>query len=388
MSEPAQSQNEKNEKFRELMYSFNSFTAVMWPVTFTMILASLAIVYINDGTNGNGSGGLATLPTIVDESAADGSLAKAGGALLNALVIIGIVAGMTFLMVILYYFQCMIVFIGWLVISTGMLLSFTTSFMVYTAFEVYHVPFDSISYWFFWYNFAVCGILAIFYQKGIPSIVTQTYLVIVSVVMAWLLTKYLPAWTSWCLLVLLALYDLCAVLTPCGPLKCLIEIAQSRPEGTSSLPGLLYEAAIRDDHGTGRASNNNTETAIASPTISFDQELGTTPERQVPQNVAPPKAVEEYQSIADRSSIKLGLGDFVFYSVLVGRAALYGFTTFIAVFITVLGGLGMTLFLLAVYHKALPALPISIILGVIFYFSTEWCVTPMVDHFASRYESF
>jgi len=29
-------------------------------------------------------------------------------------------------------------------------------------------------------------------------------------------------WTSWALLVALALYDLCAVLTPCGPLRALV----------------------------------------------------------------------------------------------------------------------------------------------------------------------
>lgn len=33
-------------------------------------------------------------------------------------------------------------------------------------------------------------------------------------------------WTGWCLLVVLALYDLCAVLTPCGPLKALVNLMQ------------------------------------------------------------------------------------------------------------------------------------------------------------------
>ena len=32
-----------------------------------------------------------------------------------------------------------------------------------------------------------------------------------------------PETTGWCLLVVLALYDLCAVLTPCGPLKALVD---------------------------------------------------------------------------------------------------------------------------------------------------------------------
>ena len=40
---------------------------------------------------------------------------------------------------------------------------------------------------------------------------------------------------------MLALYDLCAVLTPCGPLKVLVGLMQERNE---PLPGLLYEAEL------------------------------------------------------------------------------------------------------------------------------------------------
>jgi len=58
--------------------------------------------------------------------------------------------------------------------------------------------------------------------------------------MAWILTK-LPEYTSWALLIALALYDLCAVLSPCGPLKALINLAQERQD---PIPGLLYEANV------------------------------------------------------------------------------------------------------------------------------------------------
>ena len=92
------------------------------------------------------------------------------------------------------------------------------------------------------YNFAAGGIVAVFWQKGVPRIITQGYLVTVSVIMAWILTK-LPEWTSWALLVALALYDLCAVLTPCGPLKALVKLAQERKD---PIPGLLYEARERE----------------------------------------------------------------------------------------------------------------------------------------------
>lgn len=76
--------------------------------------------------------------------------------------------------------------------------------------------------------------------------------------------------------------------------------------------------------------------------------------------VAAPSAPEEFESDSEDRSIKLGLGDFVFYSVLVSRAALFDMTTFMACLVSVLVGLGGTLLLLGLYKKALPAVSAQI----------------------------
>ncbi|CAI0433362.1 unnamed protein product [Linum tenue] len=78
------------------------------------------------------------------------------------------------------------------------------------------------------------------------------------------------------------------------------------------------------------------------------------------------------------SGIKLGLGDFIFYSVLVGRAAMYDLMTVYACYLAIISGLGCTLILLSVCRQALPALPISIALGVVFYFLTRLLMEPFV----------
>ncbi|GAB4845394.1 hypothetical protein Ancab_038801 [Ancistrocladus abbreviatus] len=75
-------------------------------------------------------------------------------------------------------------------------------------------------------------------------------------------------------------------------------------------------------------------------------------------------------SLGSSGSIKLGLGHFIFYSVLVGRAAIYGFITVYAFYLAIIAGLGIALMLSAMYKKALLALPVSIMLGVVFYFWT------------------
>ena len=73
---------------------------------------------------------------------------------------------------------------------------------------------------------------------------------------------------------------------------------------------------------------------------------------------------------------QLGLGDFIFYSMLVGRAAMSGTAAFVCCTIAVLSGLGGTLALLALTRHALPALPISIALGAVVYFTTTAAVSP------------
>lgn len=269
------------------------------------------------------------------------------------------------------------------------------------------------------------------------------------IVAAWL-TK-LPEWTTWVLLVALAVYDLVAVLAPGGPLKLLVELASSRDE---ELPALIYEArptvAPRATGGGGGGStlgllvtgvsesepepssvelqvvsrNNvnrnendsdgaNIEYSVVTTGDFRNEEIqrgqdgeeersplvGNLRESRDRFDGREGEIVDEEMSplvemiglgndeggvmrrdvgeIADRG-IKLGLGDFVFYSVLVGRAAMYDLMTVYACYLAIISGLGCTLILLSVCRQALPALPISITLGVLFYFLTRLLMEPFI----------
>jgi presenilin 1 len=102
------------------------------------------------------------------------------------------------------------------------------------------IPVDVFTLLFAMYNFSVVGVLSIFYQKGTPMWLTQTYLVVTSVIMAWQLGQF-PEWSTWALVIVLAFYDLCAVLTPCGPLKWLVNLVQQ--EGRP-LPGMVHRRSV------------------------------------------------------------------------------------------------------------------------------------------------
>lgn len=253
------------------------------------------------------------------------------------------------------------------------------------------------------------------------------------IVAAWFTN--LPEWTTWTLLVALAVYDLVAVLAPGGPLKILVELASSRDD---DLPALVYEArptvsrngrrsslrflvggvssdsvevemARRDGNGDGLGEVMDEETSPLVPSLrdrmgvnlslsssgsefSVDAaerfqetEIVEDGEERRPlaamlgmgNEMEPESRIGDVHEEMTRG-IKLGLGDFVFYSVLVGRAAMYDLMTVYACYLAIISGLGCTLILLSVFRHALPALPISIALGIMFYFLTRVLMEPFV----------
>ena len=477
---------------QELLYSSSSYYAIAKPVTITMILAALAVVVVNtDATIEAGEEAMSQAYQVWHVDSASNSngenLFKSLG---NAFIMISVIGCMTFVIVFCYRMRFMMCLIGYMILCSSTLLGVLGGNLVQTALTIYDIPLDKITFALVMFNFAIVGVLAIFVGQGVPKYVTQGYLIATSVILAWHLS-YFDVWTTWALLFMLALYDLCAVLTPCGPLKALVNAMSE--DGAPDMPGLLFEAELPPEakrpttpaaasqrNGTGQLAASSSSRAktdgasanaglpsvidiplaiakvynldviglpqeskeimfppkkrssAAAPLLQdstgFDgrvdlpedpsvKQLRALVTVRLPQNGGrlervkkrgkrvylerdrhgEPKRIlwvdragkvfaemrDDDENAEQRNTIRLGLGDFIFYSVLVSKAAQYSFATFAACMLVVLAGLGGTLILLAVYHHALPALPISILMGIVVYLTTRFFVEPFVEQVLS-----
>lgn len=157
-----------------------------------------------------------------------------------------------------------------------------------------------------------------------------------------------PEWTTWTLLGLLVLWDLVAVLCPFGPLRLLVESSQRLNQ---PIPALLYSATLLVElmadmnHDSVKYTidskpNDNSQRCISSTIplvnnrsgsslreVSDDTPLDSPYESnpQVASNITTinhtSTPIEDASDInKKRPGLKLGLGDFVFYSLLMGRA--------------------------------------------------------------------
>ncbi|RAL39139.1 hypothetical protein DM860_011625 [Cuscuta australis] len=380
---------------------------IIIPVSICMFFVVLLVSVLNTDPDPSPPP-LTTIATAAySESSSDTAWDKLKGALLNALIFIAVVTVVTFILLLMFYYRLTSFLKYYMGFSSFLVLAIMGGEISLFLIKDLSFPIDFVTFSLVLYNFTVVGVLAVFMSK-MAILVTQGYLVIIGMLVAYWFTL-LPEWTTWVLLIAMALYDLAAVLLPVGPLRLLVELAISRDE---DIPALVYEARpVINPHSIPRGtvlqrrvwrerpateSNPNSDSTLGSSPINRNDDNETITIARDDSELAVPLIqhivnvdlnsqegpcdglAPEGVGLGSSGAIKLGLGDFIFYSVLVGRAAMYDFMTVYACYLTIIAGLVITLMLLAFYQKALPALPVSVMLGVVFYFLTRFLLEAFV----------
>ncbi|GAU92788.1 hypothetical protein RvY_04826 [Ramazzottius varieornatus] len=405
---------EEEEEEEEMKYGAEHVIKLFVPVAICMLVVVSVITSIEFYTERAGY----LIYTPFHETSTDTGT-KIWNSLANAGIMISVVIVMTVLLITLYKYRCYKFIQGWLIFSSLTLLFMFSFIFLGEVLRTYNIPIDQITVAILIWNFGCVGMVCIHWSG--PLFLQQAYLIAVSALMALTFIKYLPDWTTWAVLVAISVWDLIAVLCPYGPLRILVETAQERNEPI--FPGLIYTSSViyaytilLSDNPELRNSPAGPASITARPHAGADIERHTTNGEAAevvasttvattvtrgalaagsggraenapagPRRVPAPRPPVDPDLEEEERGIKLGLGDFIFYSILVGKASSYGdWTTTLACFIAILIGLCLTLLLLAMYRKALPALPISIIFGVVFYFSTSNFVTPFLEALSSQ----
>lgn len=327
-----------------------------------------------------------------------GGLSTMWAIIIAVIFIVAIIIVTAILLVCYFYGYTKVLFV-WMVVAVTLILSYYVWSILGQIPELLNFPVDYIALVLFIINLVVIGDLSIFWRA--PPIVTQAFLIFISILVALVFLTF-PDWTIWILLAILVVYDCCVVLCPHGLLNMLIKKSEERND---EIPALVYASAAynrkeyysedetnnEDDElneeneiddvdppnqGDNTQENDDPQPAPAAtdpnttnPSLGEDTSNQTATPIESKDDSEKPKTEKKKKKSnkKERDGVRLGLGDFCFYGVLITRAARLGWDLTILCIFAVILGLSLTLLLLAWLKRPLPALPISLILGILFF---------------------
>lgn len=327
------------------------------------------------------------------------------------IIFLGLLGVITILILFVLWMQWQSYLIYYFYIASLAIMTVITPMFIKELTESLNYSLDIITLVIFMWNFIIMGMMSIFglYAPG-PLIVQQMYLIHNASLMALVVASALPGWAPWLLLVLLVIWDLFAVLAPYGPLNLIINLAEKR--GVIDMPGLIYttdpksqsQSNSKSKSGSRQENKVNQSAKELFPNQNIDEkqnEQEKSVDLQQYQSEQARQQQEEEDSKSESSTqvasnnqasfeergINMGLGDFSFFGLMVaitcrdkkGKDLL----TSLAVIESLLMGIIITLLILAIARRALPALPIPILLALLVAPIASRFVDPLVNSLGS-----
>uniref|UniRef100_A0A0N4ZSG8 Presenilin n=1 Tax=Parastrongyloides trichosuri TaxID=131310 RepID=A0A0N4ZSG8_PARTI len=259
----------------------------------------------------------------------------------------------------------------------------------------------------------------VFFTKKAPLFLHQIYTVINCAMVSVLYLRSFPESTIWYVLPATILWDIFAVWSPSGPLKRVTERANQYNE--SILKFMMFTAEndneeknihSNDKKNVDSLDNNedseeyNEDITEESYQDSIEESEEDSYNRKNSSDYYDNSSEEDEQeneyynyllrinerqneqceittamdALNDNKSVRLGLGDFIFYSLLIGKSAVdMSLISTIAAIFAILFGLLLTLVFLQKGDIVVPALPISIFLGMVFHFGSLYLIEPFLN---------
>ena len=168
----------------EISHAKHAFVATAFPIAITMILSSLASVYVKSPYSIEDVVGGLTMYDITDDTATKISV-KVGESMANALIIVAVIAVISIFVLFLLRMGCSPCLRCYMMFASFSILSVLGGTFALALVDQYHIPVHWPSFVFVLSSFSIIGIIAIFYPHGLPRILTHSYLICTSVLLAW-----------------------------------------------------------------------------------------------------------------------------------------------------------------------------------------------------------
>uniref|UniRef100_A0A8L8KKV7 Presenilin n=1 Tax=Heligmosomoides polygyrus TaxID=6339 RepID=A0A8L8KKV7_HELPZ len=201
------------------MYGPADMVKVFVPVSICMLLVVLCVRNIEDYQKDF----FIKAPYFMYSEPDDEPTKKLLKAIINAAIFLGVIIFATFLLMCFFYFKCYTCLLVYVLVATFALFTIIFTLQFRRILQEMNVPVSVITYFFLLYNLVMVEMMAVFWKgpKGVQQVTDfLASLILLSAMVALNVMLLLPQWTSWVLLIVLALWDLCAVLSPCVSLIC------------------------------------------------------------------------------------------------------------------------------------------------------------------------